>query len=502
MNRLSENLDPLSQRILEILPGLSAWIIIFFPIWGAFFIPKVVAYFTIAFLVYWFYHSFCAAWLGIKGFIKIRQSEKVSWRQKFQREKTKTSLPWKEVNHLIIIPNYNESVEKLSITLDHIANQEEIDKKHLLVVLAMEERAQGSRQRAEGLIRKYNKKFGKIFATFHPANIPGEIRGKASNEAWAAKFAKKILIDKGDYDIRKMTVTSCDSDACLHRKYFPALTYFFATNKNRYLRFWQSPIFWHNNVWAVPGFIRMIGTLSNIIFMAHLQTPDALCFNYSTYSSSLKMLDDVGYWHVDIIPEDWHIFLQCFFQKHGKVEVEPIFLPTSIDAPAGKTYWSAIKNRYEQCKRHAWGATDIPYAIKQAISHPEIPLLTRFFRVYKIIETHIVWSTNWFILTLGAWVPALVNPVFKQTTLGYNLPKVSRFILTVCLLFLFTVIVLDTSLQPKNMKPKSRWLYLINYAQWIFMPIATLFLSVLPGLDSQTRLMLGKRLEYRVTEKI
>ena len=28
------------------------------------------------------------------------------------------------------------------------------------------------------------------------------------------------------------------------------------------------------------------------------------------------------------------------------------------------------------------------------------------------------------------------------------------------------------------------------------------FLSALPGLDAHTRLMLGKRLEYRVTEKV
>jgi hypothetical protein len=34
------------------------------------------------------------------------------------------------------------------------------------------------------------------------------------------------------------------------------------------------------------------------------------------------------------------------------------------------------------------------------------------------------------------------------------------------------------------------------------MPFATLFMSALPGLDSQTRLLLGKRLEYRVTDKV
>ena len=61
------------------------------------------------------------------------------------------------------------------------------------VVLAMEERASGAHQRAKTLLKKYRGKFGKIIATFHPANITGEIIGKASNEAWAAKKIKKLL---------------------------------------------------------------------------------------------------------------------------------------------------------------------------------------------------------------------------------------------------------------------------------------------------------------------
>jgi len=214
------------------------------------------------------------------------------------------------------------------------------------------------------------------------------------------------------------------------------------------------------------------------------------------------MVDGVGYWHTNIIPEDWHIFLQCFFHNQGKVEVDPIFLPTSVDAPEGRTYLGSLKSRYEQCKRHAWGATDIPYAIKQAFKHPEIPVGTKIFRIYKLIETHIIWSTNWFILTLGAWIPALVNPVFKQTALGYNLPRISRIILTTCLLFLFIMIALDYSLRPKKPKGLPRWESALEYLQWVLMPVAALFMSVLPGLDSQTRLMLGKRLEYRVTEKL
>lgn len=502
MRRIIERYETQSQRLLEILLGVTAWLLILFPFWGAFFMPKMVAYFTIIFLVYWLYISFGGAFMGIRGYLKIRKSEKINWYKKYLKDRNKASLVWRKIKHLIVIPNYNESVEKISLTLKHLADQKNIEKKQLLVVLAMEERASDSHQRAEILAKKFKNKFGRLLATFHPDGIIGEVKGKAANEAWAAKEAKKILVDQEGYSIEKITLTSCDADACFHPQYFSALTYFFALDKNRYLRFWQSPIAWYNNFWRVPAFIRIVGTIGNIIEVARLQHPDNLYFNYSTYSTSLKMVNKVGYWDTDVISEDWHLFLQCFFNNRGRVEVEPIFLPTSIDAPEAKTYFGSLKNRYEQCKRHAWGATDIPYAIKQSILHPEIPFWTRFFRIFKIAETHLIWSTNWFILTLGAWAPALINPAFRQTALGYNLPKISRLILTFCLLSLFILVKLDYSLQPKRAKKISFWQSIINYGQWILMPIATLFMNTLPAVDSQTRLMLGKRLEYRVTEKV
>ena len=174
-----------------------------------------------------------------------------------------------------------------------------------------------------------------------------------------------------------MTLTSCDVDTIFHPKYFSALTYNFASNSSRYYRFWQSPIFWHNNINQVPSLIRITGILGNVIHIANIQEPDGLFFNYSCYSSSFHLIDYSGYWDPDMIPEDWHIFLQAFFATGGKAAVEPIFLPTIVDAPDGKNYFSALKNRYSQCIRHAWGAIDIPYAIEQSRQHPEIPFITR-----------------------------------------------------------------------------------------------------------------------------
>jgi len=492
-------------RFLEMIPGFLSWTIILLPLWGSFVFPEIVAYYVIGFLMFWFYQSFKSAFFAICGYLKIKKASATDWQKMYRQDKSSSSgknwLEWKQVKHVVIIPNAYETADKITNSVESLKRQVGIDKKQLIVVLAMEARANDCHQKAQTLLKRYRHSFGKIITTFHPMDIVGEIKGKASNEAWAAKVVKKEIIDKESWDLRTVTVTSCDADAKFDPHYFSALTYFFAKDQSRYLKFWQSPIFWYNNLDRVPSFTRIIGKIGHIMHIAQLLDPAGMFFNYSTYSLSFKLLDDVGYWDTDIIPEDWHIFLQSFFAKKGKVAVNPIFLPTNIDAPEGKTFAEALKNRYLQCQRHAWGATDIPYAIYQSFQHPEIPWFTKILRLFKIMETHLIWSTNWFILTLGSSLPAILNPKFMQTSLGYNLPRFSQTILTICLVAILVTIIIDFKLRPKEAKNKGIFSKLLEIGEWLFMPVATLFMSVLPGLDAQTRLMIGKRLEYKVTEK-
>jgi hypothetical protein len=490
-------------RFWEMIPGSIAWFVIFFPIWGAFLVPRLVAYFVIAFLVYWLYQSFKSAILATIGFFKIQASKSQNWLQLFQDNFLSTWVKYQDIRHCVIVCSYKESVDVLKMAMDSLSQQVDFSLKSLHVIIALEARAgdQFNQPVIDYFSKNYSKNFGSLSFTRHPGDIPGETAGKHSNEAYAAKEFKKNFFDTNKYKLENFTLTTCDVDTIFHPKYFSALTYHFASNPNRYLRFWQSPIFWHHNINSVPGPIRIIGTIGNIIHIANIQEPDGLFFNYSCYSSSFKLIDSAGYWDPDMIPEDWHIFLQTFFSSGGKTKVEPIFLPTIVDAPEGKDYFSALKNRYNQCVRHAWGAIDIPYAIEQAKAHPEIPLVTRLLRVFKLIQTHLIWSSNWFVLTLGTSLPVALNPHFFQTSIGFNLPKVSNIILTVCLLPLLVIIILDWLLRPVSQK-KGFINILKNILQWPFMPIATLTMSVLPGLHSHTRLLFGKRLEYKTTQKL
>ena len=492
-----------SYRLFEMIPGIFAWVTITFPIWGAFLFPKVVAYFVIAFLIYWLYQSFKAAFFAIKGYFLIQTSQSINWLDKFNQDFRADWPKYNDISHIVIISSYKEPIPVIDdMVFLSLISQVDINLKKIHVVLAQEQRAGSESNSATTSYfqKKYANTFGSLSFTIHPANVPGEIAGKHSNEAYAAKYFKKHFIDNHKLKIENLTLTSCDVDAIINPKYFSALTYQFAKNPDRYQRFWQSPVFWHHNINQIPAFTRIIAIMGNVLHIANIQEPDGLFFSYSCYSSSYSLINLAGYWDPDMIPEDWHIFLQCFFASGGKATVEPIFLPMVTDAPDGKTYFGALKNRYQQSIRHAWGAIDIPYAIQQSIQHPEIPFLTRFLRVFKLIETHFIWSSNWFILTLGTSLPVILNPKFFQTAIGFNLPRVSNIILTICLAPLFALIILDWKLRPKNQKTGFKNI-IKNILQWPFMPLATLTMSVLPGLHSHTRLMLGHRLEYKTTQK-
>ena len=212
------------------------------------------------------------------------------------------------------------------------------------------------------------------------------------------------------------------------------------------------------------------------------------------------MAHDVGYWDPDIIPEDWHMFLKCYYQLDGKVDVETMYTPIYMDGIRSRTYARTFVNYFEQARRHAWGCTDIPYAVQQVIDHPEISLSARIRRLWALCESHFLWSTQWFLVTAGRVLPlALVS--LGLANMPDWFPFASRWLLTPCAGPLLLMITLDAIMRPKRPANFRWWQFPIQYAQWFLMAVITFFTSALPALDAQVRLALGKRLEYKVTEK-
>ncbi len=481
-----------TQRGLEILTGLVPWLVIAFVILGSFVIPDVIAYFIIAFNIYWLYRSSQLAIFATLGYLNIKATQKIDWLKKLDKT---------DVWHIVVIPNVKEPIELLERNLDSLLAQTYPLKK-IMVVVAMEQRAgkDFNKKRADYLLRKYKNRFGKFIATFHPL-LPGETIGKHSNEAYAANQAKRILVDQEKIKIENITLTTSDIDCVFPTQYFSLLTYKFTNSKTPFNDFFQAPLFMYNNISRVPLPIRLPSIISGVYFLSTLQKYSKRFVNFSTYSLSLKLLDSVGYWDLDVIPEDAHLFYKCYFANKGNISVVPLFLPITIDAAEANSRWQTYKNSYQQNKRWAWGIVDIPYIVKNFFLHPEIPLWDKLVRLSLAFEWHFSWSTSWFLITLGATIPTILNPAFARTTLGYNLPRTSSLILTICIVGAIAITVFDNLLNPHTKNKWHMFFKPLTYLQWLLLPLVGLIFGALPGLESQTRLMLGRYLGYHVTEK-
>jgi hypothetical protein len=368
----------------------------------------------------------------------------------------------------------------------------------------MEEREAAAKERAEILIKKYKHAFGSIFATFHP-DVPGEVKGKSSNEAYAGREAYKKLFDPAagggpKLDINYATISSVDADSLFDKSYFACLAYKFLSDDKPHNKFWQSAIVFHNNIWEVPAPTRISSFFGQLYRIALLVQGDKL-LTHATYSLSFKLIKDIDFWDVDVIPEDYRVFFKAFYLKKGEIWVEPIFLKTSLDAAQSKGYINSLKNRYHQERRWSWGVSDNPLFIKWWLNVPGVPFFRKTALMYNVLLDHILWPTSWFIITIAANVMALINPIYYRTTLGFSLPQLAGAILNIALVALLAMLYIDYRNRPSNRHLPLYRRVLFPF-EFLLMPFVGFFLSALPALISHTQLMLGKRMEYKVTEKV
>ncbi len=483
-------------RALEILPGFVSWNLILFPYWGILVMPVVVAYFVLFFNIYWFYQSLQIAISSVVSHYNIQAAKLYDWMSDVR------GFPdWQRVRHVVIIPTYKEPIHILERTLNSLKDQDFVTKQ-IIPVLAMEakEPDEDRNQKFKLLQEKFQGVFGELFMTVHTLT-EGEVAGKASNERFAAIWIKDNYIKDQNIDINYVTATSCDADHKFHPKHFACLTFKFLDDPNRYKKFWQPAVMFYNNIWEIPAIVRVPNSLMSIWNLSQLPRRDKL-INAQNYCLSFKLLDEVGYWDPDKIPEDWGIFFKAFYKAGGGIEVEPIYLPLLADAAQSTSFWKTIQNQYSQIQRWAWGVSDDPWIIKSYLLARDVPFWDKTMRLIQVIWSHFLWPVNWFTITIGLTLPTLINPAFGRTALGYTVPKVSSFILTISLAFLIVMLVIDNVHKPVRPKDVSVWKIILSPFEFVLMPIAGFIFSALPGIDAHTRLMLGKYIEYKVTEKV
>ncbi|PIR93044.1 hypothetical protein COT99_02835 [Candidatus Falkowbacteria bacterium CG10_big_fil_rev_8_21_14_0_10_43_10] len=494
-----EGRDRFLYRALEIAPAFLAWGTLFILTLFSWLQPVWVAYFIIAFDVYWLLLVLFLSLHLVAAYRKMKQNLKIN-----EEAECKKLKNWGNIFHLIILPVYKEGREIIEASLRAIVNSGYPAEK-IIVALTVEERA-GSEQieMCRRIKEEYAGKFRHFLFTAHPDGIKGELKGKGANQTWAARAVKREYLDNSGLDENNIIASVFDIDTVVFKNYFYRLTHVFLTVENPRLASYQPIPVYHNNLWEAPFFSRISAT-SNTFWQMMQQIRQEKLATYSSHSMSWKALVDIDFWSTNMVSEDSRIFWHCYCHYSGNYRVEPLYYPVSMDICMDKTNWQTMKNLYKQQKRWGWGVENIPYLIFNIIkSWKRMPKRKAFGRVFIQLYGFHSWATNALIIAVVGWLPLILGGSdFSGTVLSGNLPFITRALMTIAMAGLILSAVISTLLLPKQ-PPKYSMLKIISMpVQWIFLPIIIIIFGSIPALEAQTRLALGGkwRLGFWVTPK-
>jgi len=378
--------------ILARVPALHTFTLVaFFTYFGHIWLlmqrPDIAVAIIAGFILYTmfrFWALWSSAFMGFFLLLKNDSRDPTHW----QRQARPASCPdFNCIWHGIIVPNYKEPIDKLRQTLDTIATQSIA--KQIVVCMAMESRDTKGEESAKILQEEYSGRLGGFCYSLHPL-IDGEVAGKSSNENWAARCLRNLMVDKMRIHPDHILFTTCDADTFFHPNHFACLTHLYLCDgEERYYRFYLPVTNFMPNIMDVPGPCSVRFTLLTIGRMAELGNPLFNVFPLAIYAVPLRLAEQACYWDPKVIPEDWHMFFRCVYSDTGRVQVTRMYINVGTECVEGKDYFDTINETYQQAVRWQWGAIDIGYLLVQTFSRSRVPIYQRLRMLLGAYDHHL-----------------------------------------------------------------------------------------------------------------
>jgi len=523
-------------RILEVVPGVLSWSALILPIVLSIYYPTIVAGLLIAYTVFWLFRSWKLSFNILRAHRIIKKARQTNWNKllnffgnplqissglKFFSKKKSDCLTHgylqtmranieslknsskyihpSEIYHAIIFVTYKESLAILRESIKSYA-QSSFDTKKIIFVFGAEERDKENATKCYEILKKeFGHKFYSFILSMHPANIAGEIKGKSANATWTAKTLQKQL-DKDLIPYENVILSNFDADTVAEKDYFSELTFKYLMTPDRTKKTFQPTHMFHNNIWDVPTMVRMVSLSCTFYRMAESMDREKYK-SFSSRSMSFQTAVDTDFWDPSVIPEDSRQFWTAFIRSDGDHELISVCTPVYMDAVLDENYIKTFKSQYEQLRRWAWGVCDFPFVAINLIANKKIPWPTKIKNIFEFLENAFFWATGPLIITFTGWIPGLINDSFNTSVIAYNLPHVTSFILTISGVGIVMCAIISLVIVPHRKDGRQKFGYTLLILQWLLIPVVSIFLNAIPALDAQTRLMFGRRLEYKVTVK-
>ena len=318
--------------------------------------------------------------------------------------------------------------------------------------------------------------------------------------AYGGRWLYRELVRLG-FDPADVVVTDLDSDYRVHPQYFGYLTYTFLTDPDRFRRLYQPIPMFHNNLWETPLPVRLVAVGATHVQMWRSLTPEKLV-SFSSYAVSLRTVHEVDYWATDAIPEDSRFYWKSFFRYSGEFRAVPLFIPMYGDAVRARSYPRTLVAAVHPDPALGLGDHRHPVLHPERVRPPRDPARPADPPADRPVDGPHQLGHRAVRHHLRGEPAAPAQPGVRPDDARPEPAAVRRVAADRRLLL---------PAHPRLRRGADRAAAAgragastqraTSYLQWLALPVVGLIFSNLPALDAQTRLMAGKYLEYRVTEK-
>jgi len=525
------------SRFFEILPALLSFSLILGMLVLTMVDPVLAALVIVAFVLSWLLRMLYTNIFLILSYLHLKAEKSTDWTERIRhledpeaylaelrhapggeswRERLSTrthrreleilvgtgKLPtsWTEIYHLVIFPIARETAEIFQPSLESIAECD-FPNRRMLIILAIEERAPAQTKiDAEAMREYYAGSFLDLLVVIHPSGLPGEARVKGANASFAARKAAAYFEERA-VPLENVVISCFDVDTVVNPGYFSCLTYHFLVNPKRTRASYQPIPLYQNNLWQAPGFARVLDIGSSFFQLVEATNPEKLV-TFSSHSMSFKALVDIDYWPTDMISDDSAIYWKALINFRGDYRVVPMYSTVSMDITQAENWRKTLVNVYKQKRRWAWGVENVPLVMSAFLLTGDIPLIVRVKQAYKLLQTHVSWTTWPILLGIMSWLPAVfMHREFTTSVVTYSEPRILSTMFNLAFGGYLTYVLLSQLFLP-SIGGKLRILKRIGHVfEWLLIPPISIIFGAIPALDAQTRLMLGKYMEFWVTEK-
>lgn len=526
--------DQVIERILEIIPGALSWFIIISMTVLSFVRPLAATVIIVAFVFYWLMRLLYMNILLLAAYIRFKVEKNTDWMKRIEQidalsgydgndNKTrnlssrlsrciysrqiknllaKGNMPplSKDIYHVVIFPVVKESKDVVRPGIAAIENGS-YPCARILLIIALEQRSGSDiKEQMYELRNEHKDKFLDFLIIEHPSDMPGEARVKGANATFAAKEAA-LYLQRINIPFENVIASCFDADTVAVKDYFSCLTYYYMITPDRIRASFQPIPVYYNNIWDVPCFARIIDIGISFFQFVEATNPQTLV-TFSSHSMSFKALSEIDYWPTDIISDDSAIYWKAFLHYQGDYQTIPIPIAVSMDIITGQNIPQTFINVYKQKRRWAWGVENFPIIMRGFLSTAKISFWKKFQHTVKLLDKSSSWATWSFLLTVIGWLPImLAQKEFADTTVYYIAPRIRFLAYTLASFGLIICIMLSLLLLPPEKSKGAFSKKLLHCAEWLLIPVVVLFLSALPALDAQTRLMCGGYMEFWVADK-